>query len=557
MTLSDQQLTEIINTNPNKDLVAKAKKYAKDLRQHMYGEGLDQSLPAIKGFEKPSLNEMRVKYAKSNKDLFARLARPVDKVFSAMGGSIYYNLSDGQDKRAMALCSSLPGGYSVKKWLEFIWKPHFMDDPGGVVMIEVGDGEKIQTNVAYPTYKGSAGIFDYQPTGSNLEYIVFKLEKEEKKLYGIDVEIEVYRVVDDAFDYFVRKNGDIVTVMQDFTLKNLFGYVPAILNSDIVDPNNPHNRLSLFDDIIDLANEFLVKGSIKVTHDFLHGFPKYWEYADDCTDCNGTGSKGADKCGKCKGTGKSLMSKVSDAKLISYPQDKNDPIVTPNIAGYISPDKTYYEIAKADLADLEAAATHTIWGGSSNVKASGLNGTDSAQKSATQVMEEIKPEASRLSAISDSAEKRHKFIVDGIVKIAIDQNYSGSSINYGRRYLLDGPDELQAKYLDGKKNGLSVSLLDDILVELIEVKYSSDPIGKMMQLKLKDVEPFVHNTISDVKSWGISDQDFYEKLYFNDWLMTLNDAMIQSMTVEGLKGLLSTFASKKLSKKGIPEGAPV
>lgn len=557
MTLSELQITEIINTNPNKDLVVKAKTYAKSLRQHMYGENLKESLPTIQGFEKPSLNDMRVKYAKSNKDLFGRLARPVDKVFSAMGGSIYYNLSDGNDRKAMAICSSLPGGYSVKKWLEFFWKPHFLDDPAGIILIEVGDGEKIATNVAYPTYKGSATIYDYQPSGSNLEYLVFKLEKQEKKEFGIDVEKEVYRVIDDANDYFVVKNGELVTIMQDFTLKNIFGHVPAILNSDIVDPNNPSGRLSIFDEVLDLANEFVVKGSIKVTHDFLHGFPKYWEYADDCTECSGTGNKGADKCSKCKGTGKSLMTKVSDAKLVNYPQSKDDVIVTPNIAGYISPDKTYYEISKADLKDLEALMTHTIWGNSANVKVSGVNGSQEAQKSATQVMEEVKPEASRLSAISDSAEKRHKFIADHAIKAQLDANYQGASVNYGRRYLLDGPDEIQTKYIEAKKNGLSVSLLDELLVELIEIKYASDPNGKLIQMKLKDVEPFVHNTIGEVKSWGISDQDFYAKLYFNDWLMTTNDAMLLSMSVELLKEALQAFVTKKLANKPQPQGAPV
>ncbi|MDP4151183.1 MAG: hypothetical protein Q8943_17385 [Bacteroidota bacterium] len=527
-------IKDILLTNPQKALVAAAQKANKKLRMHMYGANIEAELPTIDGFESNSLRELRIRYTRSNKDLMSRMGRPVDKLFSATGGSIYYNLPDAQEAKARKLASDVRNGFALKKWIESYWTPHVKDDPNGMILMEVQNG------VTYPTYKASSGYYDYLPKGSGLDYVVFKTTAQDKKAAGIDQSWIVYRVIDDAFDYYVRWQDAEATILWSNTFVNLFGVVPAILNSDIVDPDNDGCVLSIFSEIVDLAQEFLVKGSIKITSDFMHAFPKYWEYADDCTECGGSGFKDSDPCPACKGTAKRGMVRVSDIKLLAWP-DKDNPAVTPDVAGYVEPSKIYYEIAVQDMADLEDAMTYTIWG---SHKADRTQ-VEGQPVTATQAFIDTQPVNDRLAHISAMAEKRHKFVLDKIIQFNIAETYAGSSVNYGKRFIVESPDVIWNKYSDARESGASPEVLRDLLTEYYEAKYSSDPVKLAIVLKLMDVEPFVHNTILEVQEFKPADEDWKAKLYFSQWRATLNDAMILSFSVETLVQMLYEATATK------------
>jgi hypothetical protein len=555
MILDQPQITDIIQNNPNKALIQHGIDLNKKLRMHIYGEGLDQNLEKYQGFEKDDLQKLRVKYTRSNKDLFARLGRPIDKVFSARGGSVYYNLPDAQDKRARLLTMDVRNGYSARKWVEMFWRPHFLDDPCGLLFLEIlseTDAVKAKhqgRSYVYPTYKAISSVYDYLPKGTSLEYVVFTVSADEKKKAGLKDTDQIYRVVDDAMDYWVRKEDETVTILPSLSFKNFFGTVPAIINSDITDPQNDGCFLSLYDEVIELANHFLMKGSIKVTHDFLHGFPKYYEYADDCSTCNGTGWCDAEKCPDCKGTGKRAMTKVSDVKLLPFPKKdpgQEDIVVTPNVAGYISPDKTFYEIATSDIQLLEDLMTVTIWGTTSRVQTQGMSiANDAVAKTATEVMDSIKPQADRLNPISEMAEKRDKFIRDNVIRLQVVMNYAGASVNYGRRYMIEGPDVLWDKYSQARKDGASQEVLNDLLSEYYEAKYSTDPVKLAILLKLKDIEPFVHNTNEEIKEWPVSAFDKLRKTYFPDWRTGKSNGELLSSSIDELKQDLTDFVIEK------------
>lgn len=553
MILTEGQIKDIILNNPNKDLVHKGVSYNKTLRMHIYGEGLDKEMHKIDGYEADDSQKLRAKYSRSNKDVFSRLSRPIDKVFSARGGSIYYNLSDAQDKQARSIALDIQNGISVRKWIETKWLPHLKDDPFGIIFFEIlpmqeailakGQGK----SVAYPTYKSICCIYDYLPRGGNFEYIVFNVMKEEKIKAGIDPDKQIYRVVDDAMDYYVQREGEEVSILKNQSFPNYFGGNVAIVNSDIISAEDDSSFLSIFDDAIELAKHFLIKGSIKLTHEFLHGFPKYWEYADACPECGGTKYSNGESCKSCKGTGRKIMLKVSDAKLLEYPSTKDEPIVAPNVAGYVSPDKTFYEIATADLQMLEELMNVTIWGSGSQVKPQGLTiNHDQQKQTATEVMSDMKPESDRLKPISEMAEKRHKFLLDNIIRINLIPTYQGSSVNYGRRYIMEGPDEIWDKYENARIKGAPVSVLEDLLIEYYESKYQGDDYSLAIALKLMYVEPFVHLAPIQVDaSPSITTEDKSAKTYFTEWLSTINDAMILSMSQELLREQLNTFAASK------------
>ena len=554
MILAKDDIQKIIVDNPGAKRIKEAIDYSKTLKRHMYGDKLDGHWSMIDGFEDKAMLTVRKKYSKSNKDLFARLSRPIDKVFTAKGGSVYYNLSDAANRKVVGLTSDVTSGLSIRKWIETKWKPHMLDDPFGIIFLELlPQQQAIQAkqkgkSFVYPVYKSISTVYDYLPNGNKLEYVVFELSNEDKKKENIDEKERIFRVVDDAFDYLVRRDGQEITILESYTLPNYFGEVPAMINSDIADPNNDNCFLSFFDEIIELAEHFLLKGSIKITHEFLHGFPKYAEFADSCNECNGTGRVLSDPCKACAGTGKKLMTKVSDAKMLEYPQSKDAPIIYPDkVAAYISPDKTYYEISTTEIGMLEDIMHMTLWGTEAKIKENGpaFDKTEPV-KTATQVMDDTKPIADRLFVISEMAEKRHKFILDAVIRLNLSMlNYEGAFVSYGRRYMLEGPDVIWEKYNKARTSGSPQNVLDDLLNEYYEAKYLSDPISLEVARKLMYVEPFVHYTAQNLMGLNPDPVDYMAKLYFSEWLAIQPEGLLLTSTPQVLKDSLYTYTKDK------------
>lgn len=539
MIASREQIKEIVINRPNKALVAAAVEKHKLLRMHMYGDGLKDYITNITGFEEKSLTDIRKKYAKSNKALFARLGRNVDKVFSARGKSIYYNLSDNLDKMAMRYCMDVRNGMSAWQWVETYWKELFKADPNGCIFMEVGVGE------TYPTYKSSATYHDYSPKGAGFDYICFTVSEQEKRAAGLEaIKEKVYRFVDDAFDYYVKVVNDDIEIINSHTYTNYYRVVPAIVNSDYADALVDGLMLSLFDDVIEDAQEYLIKGSIKVTHDFRHGFPKYWEFADDCNKCGGDRVFEGKTCPECKGSGKNLILSVSKAKALNYPQTKDDPNVAPHVGGYIEPSQTYHDIATHDMALLEGTMKYTVWGTQPHIGTSGMKADGNGDvKTATEVVADLQPEIDRLMTLSSMAEKRIKFIIDSVVRFQLRENYSGASVNLGRRYLMESADTLWDRYVRAKESGADDSLLDELYFEYIETKYSTDPNGLDIMLKLKNVVPFFHKSVEEVNKLGVSDDVYKQKLYAGEWQKSVQDSYLLQTTIEQLRKDLAEYAN--------------
>jgi hypothetical protein len=564
MILSSEQLTKVIIENPNRDKVRSAREYNDLLRKHMYGDGLETSLTKIPGFEKQEIRDARAKYARSNKDLFSRLSRPIDKVFSAKGGSIYYNLAESQEKQARRLADSLVGGMSLRKWMEVHWRPHFLDDPAGLILVEILPqreailAKQQNRSFVFPVYLRSKQVYDYLFNGTICEYLAVAVDKRQNASYGFDDNADLYRVIDDAYDYIVRRHDQSVEIVQQHTYPNIFRKVPAISNSDFQDPEGKKVFVSLFDDIIGLADDFLLDGSIKRVHKFMHGFPKYAEFADMCPTCNGSMLVEGEDCPSCKGSGRMAMVTPSSMKLLIYPE-KDEPVITPDqVAAYISPDKTYFEISAGEMLDLENAMSVTVWGTPSRLKTAGMSANGNGDiKTATEIVDELKPQSDRLLPISEAAERREKFILDLLILVQVNNNYGGCNLSYGRRYMIEGADAIWEKYSNARTKGAPQNVLDTLLSEYYESNYQSDPMALAIAQKLMYVEPFVHMTVQQLKALDADPTDYLCKLYFSEWLALVNDAMLLVYSVEELKNQLKAFVADKkpLEPKPIPQPA--
>jgi hypothetical protein len=554
----EQEIKDIVLNNPNKGIVTLAKNHSKLLRTYIDGENLAGAIMQVDGFEPVSLKTLRTKYAISPKDLCSRLARPIDKAFSARGGSVYLNLPDADDKKVRVWSKDITAGYSIKGWIENFWKPNFLRDPNGIIFMEVASPQQAYLlqqqgkSIVYPTYKSIFSVYDYQPNGAKLDYIVFNTTSAERTSIGLDKDDVVFRFIDDAGDYYVKLDQNQPQILSKLTLPNLFMEVPAMLNSDLPNTAKPGLMLSLFDDVTELMGEYLAKGSIKITHEFLHAFPKYWQYAEDCLKCSNGELPGGGKCPDCMGSGKRLMISASDIQVLTVPETKDTPVIAPHVGGYIEPSEIFHRIATEAMQLIEDKSKHTIWGVQAAPQTQGTANNGQGQKTATQIMTDLQPQEDRLYPISDMASKRHKFIIDCAVKVQINQNYPGSSVSYGKRYMMEGPDVIFEKYINAKKSGAAVSALDDLLIEYYESKYNSDPVKLAVFTKLMKVEPFVHFDILQVKNFGCTDLDFYRKTYYGEWLSALSENEVLLMKPDALLKSLNDYAEEKLKQKPEP-----
>ncbi len=541
MILEETDIQQIIINNPNKHILAKARMYASEMRTNLYGENLQLSIKTIEGLEMEYLQKIRAKYAKSNKDLYERIGRPLDKIFTAKGGSLYFNLSDKEESEASKQINDLKNGLSVQEWIKNKWSRHIKDDPSGIIFIEI-DAE----GNPYPTYKSTESIYEWGQAGRRFEYIIFNVSDKEKVSAGIAVEKQIYRVVDDAFDMYVERNGESVTSIENQTFPNFFGVVPAMIMSDFEHPTLPGMRVSVFEPAREITDEFFIDYSIKRTHKFRHGFPKPWEVADKCISCMGEGKTNAKNCENCGGTGFAPINNMATVKLVSHPVDNNDPFIAPNYGGYIDIPKDYYEIAENELHRLESAAYYTIWGTYTNATNGGAANThDGEAITATQANLDYQPVCDKLNIIQSMREARQSFIINMIITVKFNPSYKGCTYMAGRRFLIEGPDVVWNRYVKAKKEGAPGKVLNDLLIEYIETKYESNRVALNAQLKLIKVEPFVHYTIDEVKNFNVSDSLVKAKLFFSEWLDSKSDAYILAKNADELKSDLYAFSEQK------------
>jgi len=147
--------------------VTKAREYSKDLNALINGVDFADLLIRIEHKEDEAKQKSRRKYARSIKDIFERLLRPIDNVYSATGGVKKY--PDNAEK-AIKTISSIRDGKTLEKWLQNNWMSLYHTDPNGVIMYEWIDDK------FYPTYKSIGSIRNYESVKEFLPIGIFEYD---------------------------------------------------------------------------------------------------------------------------------------------------------------------------------------------------------------------------------------------------------------------------------------------------------------------------------------------------------------------------------------------
>lgn len=524
-------IADVIKARPNNLLLTKGRADNVVLAAHVAGIGIKQRLEQITGFENEDQKITRTKYAKSNVALFQRITRPIDKVFNARGGSTYYNLSKDQQIVFRSYLSNVEWGFTLRKWMDVIARGAYLMDPMGVILMEVSTGGPFET---YPTYKSVGGIYDYQLNGRNLDYIIFKTKQE-----------NTFRVIDDVLDRMVKIDGETITEIQDQTYVNYFGKVPARIVSDIVNPGQPGFASPLWP-CVDDAEEYLREGSVKTIFKLRHGFPKYWQLAQSCSECQGTGYKEAEECPSCKGTGNKLKYDVADVIQVPVPTGKDDPKLTPDLAGYVTPSIEGWQAMNDEQRLLEDNMFQTMWGTHQAQQADGVD------KTATASFIDVQPVNERLNKFADWAEDMEKFITDLMGLFYYRQQYGGSAVNYGRRWLIESPDVVWKKYQDARAAGAPMGTLNELLSEYYYCKFANDSLELQKYLKLMKLEPFVHMAPGEASAITGGNADFKAKLYFAEWANSKEETDLMFLPLETLRADLAAYVATKTITAPVP-----
>lgn len=542
MILTNQELKRVLAERPYKDIIQAAQKEHKHLVMHNTGVGLDKFIERLDYYEKQKLADIRKKLANSCKDLMCRIHRPIDKVFSAMGGSTYYMLPKAKDKEFRTRLQSVEFGYSLRKWIENMLLPAYHYDPNGVIEVAVGDNE------AYPIYKSIMSIHEYLPVGRELEYIIYCLDKKEyvdnkgnilKVIEDRYNTTQQFRVIDDAFDYIIEWDGKTVKYIGN-KIPNYFGRVPAQIISDIYDPITGLFK-SPDDCISELLDKYLRELSVLNVTVNRHGFPKEWAYIGACDTCLGTQVYSGQQCQSCGGTGKKSSRDVAETMGIPLPEN-GTPIITPDVAGYIEAPVESWKQQVESIKEIKKDITYTKWG-THEVE-------DASNETATGKFIDVQPVNDALAKYSDACEQNEKFITDLLGQFYYGQSYAGSTVNYGRRYMIEDSDVLMTSLTDLIAANAPDEVLRERYEDYIFARYKNDNVKLGIALKLMNVEPLPYLNLTASKGL-LTPEEFNKKLYYNEWRGQVSNEELESKTEKELRLLLAEYVLTKPVNKPV------
>lgn len=485
--------------------------YSNTLKALVNGEDfIEELICKIENIESSLKAKARESYSRSIKDLFSRLFQPIDNIYYATGGVKDYDIkNDTIRNKYLKQIANIRDNKTLSEWVQTYAIQLYNTDPNGVIFLEYKTSPELDV---YPTYKSINKIKYYEAKGQLLEYIIFEPKIKDKKTY--------VRIVDDLVDRTFEKTGNDYVLVEDLTFPHPFGQVPAVICSNI-QLAGEDEKLAPIDSIIEPAKEYARDQSFLTLYKVYKGNPLFWQYVQYCGECSGTGKSGEDKCANCNGKGKlTSKSDVTDVIELSIPEEKESPMVAPNIAGFISPDIDVWTKYEETLKMLEEQIYKSHWGTSY-----GMNNVQGL-KTATEVTFDKQPLENQLNKYADFAEyvewKLSEWILNLLDTTKTDKQESKVTINLGRRYIIESYDVLLERYEKSVLAEENSVVLDKLFAEYLGAKYRNNPIDLQINLLKARIEPYLHLPLSNVNTI-FGNVEAQRKVLFHDWWNSLKD----------------------------------
>ena len=529
-----EDITEIYKTikTPEPSFITKAKKEHRRLNTLVNGVKVPEYLSKVEGYENDDQFTLRKKFGGTVKHVFENLLRAVDKVFSAKGGSRIYGVgnSDTAEKALKSRLSNISSGLNTKQWIEDIQANKYYSDPTGLVFFEWEDNE------TYPTVKSILTIRNYSFDGRSVDWVLFEPEIR-TDANGRQLRGEYFRFVNHDYDYTFHKDGESIILIEDETYKNPWGRCPAFTNSDILNHTLQYWDSPL-DKVVDLADKYLRGQSTRNIYEQVLMYPVAWMYEQPCGGCKGTGEIQNEVCGTCNGTGGSMKRDVSNMLVLKTPKDSDSPTIAPDVAGFGQVQLDPYVESRDELKWIGDVMSFTLWGSAYDV---------SKNDTATAAFLDVQPVQDKQGKFSNAFEDTEKRITDFIGEFYLKQAYNpnGTSINWGRRFLMESPDMVLDKYIEAKEKNAPKVSLDHLLNQYYQSEFANDSQTLSIMIKGMKIEPFVHKSDEEVQKLGVKLVDYNSKLYFNEWWVTLDEQYVLITPPEKLRLELNKYITDK------------
>jgi hypothetical protein len=549
-----QETVDVIVNSPLDHRISEAREMSSKLRLHVDGTGLQEYLERINNYENEAQFLARQKHAISNKFLTEELLRPVDNAFQARGGSRNYKFkSKGKEDELVKKLVNVKANASLSEYIEQEWFHRFVTDPNGLIFMEIkeseDEGEEVREElseepdtVLEPTYKSIYSIRAYEQNGVFVDWVIFEPHAfipDAKDPDDDEKTIKQFWAVDNKYYYLYEQS------------KNSFDKVPAILCSNI------HNNVtgwkkSPIDSQVELLNKYLVSNSVLNISEFFHNYPIPWSYVDECNTCHGSGScpdeHGRDtKCASCGGTGKGGRKDATDSYELKIPDTEGTKIDPP--AGYIvaPTDAWTNQVDSLDRGWDVMFFSH--WGTTVSRNSTTSSNQRKERETATGRVLDAQPINNRLNKYSKSIEQAHTALANFIGEYYFPETFEVAIIQYGRRYLIETPDQIWKKYLESKKDSAPVSTLDLLLFQYYESEFRENERLFIYESKKARLEPFVHWEIEIVKDLNVNEIDYYKKVYFSEWVHRNEVTYIIDTDIKKLDEELTKFAEDKIPEQ--------
>lgn len=530
-------------------LIAWAREYSNKCLRNIDGVKYLEYLEHINNYENEGQYKARKKLAISNKYLSEELLRPTDNAFNAKGGSKNYKFKSNEEDNSLKLIDKLANvtnGLTLSEYIKDEWFNRHLTDPNGLIFMEESkEGEERKT---YPTYKSIQYIRNYQQEGMFVNWVIFEPHEEiEQTIDNKPIKIKIFYAVDEKF-YYIYKIVNKELILKE-KIKHSFDKVPAILCSNLI--NNVNGmKISPIDAQIELMDKYLISNSVLSISEFIHNYPVQWKYTDPCNQCNGTGKVNAyeirqgetsTECKSCNGSGKEVRKDVTDILELRPPKKDDQKIDPPG--GYIYMPTEPWELMTKSVDRSGELIFFSHWGTTVS--------KDAKNETATGRFLDAQPINNRLNDYSISIEKTHTALANFIGVYYFPKTFDRSFIQYGRRYLIETPDQIWEKYLKAKNEQAPDTTLDILLNQYLESEYRENEQMLLYEKKKTQLEPFIHQTKEQVRnSLYISDFDKAKKEYFNEWC---KHKQINEITVTKLDKLqidLDSYINEKLKENG-------
>jgi hypothetical protein len=586
MVLTEEQIIALVKAPENPAL--KDNREQQDFHKvHVTGEGYADALTQIIGYE-------NVEQFKQKKLLTKPFTRPLLKYIidaqsrwkTAQGTSKFYGFKNGDEKQskefAATVLSKVWKGSPIKDFInKFVGQALYTDFNGffivekGVIVYEDGVKYEIKEGVKtavsndyeplpYIIYKCVDDVYNYKVVGAKVEWFIYKMPQIKRG----NATINVYRVIDDKFDYVVEVEGEgetaTVTVSENVIEHKAIKCPVVPVTTFNKNLGNDYKRTSPIDSLIPLLDYYLNQYGEHVVSCLLHAHPIYYQVGQTCknsnefTTCdNGrmswsyAGESHSMQCPSCKGTGANIHKDASTVIILPAKTTTGEAFNITNVAGYVSPP---IDILSHQMSELDAIKKDILEAATGQIGASVLT-----TKTATETILNLKPLEDIISEIIDVVETVETNLTDIIGKMYYGEKYVGCEITYGRKLNLRDENLIIEEIKKAKESGCTLFYIKTLVEELIYSRFARSKSDLQRNIIANELEPFSGFTIEEVETiTNTTIEQKYLKQNFNDYFQRFeleNGDVLDYMKgtdlkvkIQSIKEVLKSYVATDISK---------